>query len=96
MTSLIATEFDNERGRTKIMAIAHLEYKRYFSTYERNLLKQISNTIVKDCGEKATRHSIEKYLHSQRNMLQEITLCAKYLGMVKPDEQEPNSDNLNC
>ena len=45
MTSLIATEFDNERGRAKILAISHLDYKRYFNLYERSLLDKISKAM---------------------------------------------------
>ena len=45
MTTLIATEHDNDKGRSKIMAIANIDYKRFFNDYERDLLQKLSIKI---------------------------------------------------
>ena len=42
MTSTIATEFDSEAGRAKILSIAQIDYSKYFSAYERLLLDKTS------------------------------------------------------
>mmetsp|Transcript_1950 Transcript_1950/g.2706 ORF Transcript_1950/g.2706 Transcript_1950/m.2706 type:complete len:107 (-) Transcript_1950:441-761(-) len=78
MTSLISTEHDSDRGRAKIMAVAFLDYKRYFSNSERTLLAKLSTFMRQKCGSE-NRQVLEAYLHSQRNTLQEFTLCEKLL-----------------
>eukprot|EP00354_Favella_ehrenbergii_P003821 CAMPEP_0170455490 /NCGR_PEP_ID=MMETSP0123-20130129/3439_1 /TAXON_ID=182087 /ORGANISM="Favella ehrenbergii, Strain Fehren 1" /LENGTH=123 /DNA_ID=CAMNT_0010718649 /DNA_START=189 /DNA_END=561 /DNA_ORIENTATION=- len=60
MTSLISTEHDSDRGRAKIMAVAFLDYKRYFSNSERTLLAKLSTFMRQKCGSE-NRQVLEAY-----------------------------------
>lgn len=45
------------------MAVAHIDYERFFTRYERKILSQISEKMKEKCG-KIDRVSIEKFLFS--------------------------------
>lgn len=83
MTSLFATEHDSERGRTRVMLVASLDYATYFSDYERNLLIRLSEIMRARCGSQ-NRQVLIEYLKSQRNTLQEFTLCEKLVKELDP------------
>ena len=58
MTSLFPTHLNNEKGRAQVLAIAQIDYYKYFDSYERLLLKKTSQ---------ATREGYEVYITKDGN-----------------------------
>ena len=77
MTSLIGSEYDSEKGRVRILRIAQIDYKEYFTSYERRLIEETSKMVK--IRSKEERVTPLKYAEDNRKTLQEMYVCEALL-----------------